>query len=384
MDRFVLEMILFCTLAALHGKLSVDGQSFIPAAGTFVDKFGKKSQSIDITWTYNVSSLDGVSILCGFPSDFVIRKKGTDAASLVPKYHGRASAIDNVGQRKIGFQLLNIGFGDAKDVFCILFTADPTIFYSGTYKLKICEVPEFRNCLIEGTTSTTGQTIFALQEGQTLNSTCYVYGNPIPKLTCGTYDDKNNQVGQNAEVTGNFTNLPISSRLRFFNVRRGVTKVKCVADGGPAGEISMEVKVQVDHVPTAPVEVRLIESTYTSIKIGWRKPASPGYSGISNYLMELFYPNRTETVRNMTVTDGSPLLEYTFLHLHHDQEYRIRISAYNAVGKGAYAEGSYRTVRIKPDDGGRSGGSTRDGTTVGIVFGVMLPLFSLSSFFSLY
>ncbi|XP_065056067.1 uncharacterized protein LOC135684431 isoform X4 [Rhopilema esculentum] len=356
-------------------KLKIcDGQSFNPAAGTFVDKFGNKSQSIEVTWTYDISSLESGSILCGFQSDYVVRKKGTAAASLVPKYQGRASAIDDPGQRKIGFQLRNIDFGDAKDVLCTFLASDLTPTYSGIYKIKIYEVPEFRNCLTEGTTSTTGQTIFALQEGQTLNSTCYVYGNPIPKLTCGTYDDKNNQVGQNAEVTGNFTNLPISSRLRFFNVRRGVTKVRCVADGGPTGKKSMEVNVQVDHVATAPVEVRLIESTYTSIRIGWKKPASPGYSAITDYLFELYHPNNTETVRNMTVTGGNPTLEYTFLYLNRDQEYRIRISAYNAVGRGAYAEQSYRTVPKKPEVGGRSGDSMSDGTIVGIVFGVIAAI----------
>ena len=116
----------------------VDGQSFNPAAGTFVDKFGNRSQSIEVTWTYDISSLDGVIILCGFQTDYVIRKKGTTAAFLVPKYQGRASAIDNIGQRKIGFKLLNVGFGHAKDVSCTLFTSDLTPFYSGTYKLKIC------------------------------------------------------------------------------------------------------------------------------------------------------------------------------------------------------------------------------------------------------
>ena len=134
--EYELKTILFCC-KIIFMLFFVDGQSFNPAAGTFVDKFGNRSQSIEVTWTYDISSLDGVIILCGFQTDYVIRKKGTTAASVVDKYQGRASVIDNVGQRKIGFKLSNVGFGDAKDVSCTLLTSDLTPFYSGVYKIKI-------------------------------------------------------------------------------------------------------------------------------------------------------------------------------------------------------------------------------------------------------
>ena len=105
----------------------------------------------------------------------------------------------------------------------------------------------FASCLDDGLSSdTTGARYFAVREGEVLNSTCYVYGNPVPSLVCRTYDQANNQREALPARTRNYTSMPLNERMVFFNVRREVTKVQCVADGGPAGKQLREQNVRVD------------------------------------------------------------------------------------------------------------------------------------------
>ena len=105
----------------------------------------------------------------------------------------------------------------------------------------------FASCLDDGLTrDANGARYFAVREGEVLNSTCYVYGNPVPSLVCRTYDQSNIQQQALPPRTRNYTSLPLSERMCFFFVRRTVTKIKCVADGGPTGKQSKEQDVRVD------------------------------------------------------------------------------------------------------------------------------------------
>lgn len=80
----------------------------------------------------------------------------------------------------------------------------------------------------------------------TLNSTCMVYGNPVPQLRCTTYDKDNRQVFALTPTRRNYTAYPIRNRMLFYGVGSEVTKVRCVADGGPTGWLAMEQAVRVD------------------------------------------------------------------------------------------------------------------------------------------
>lgn len=109
----------------------------------------------------------------------------------------------------------------------------------------------FANCLADGLLrDTAGVDYFGLREDGVLNSTCYVYGNPVPTLVCKTYDTNNIEQAslQPTRNLGksNFTSFPLNERMLFFNVKRLVTKVTCVADGGPTGKVSIERAVRVD------------------------------------------------------------------------------------------------------------------------------------------
>ena len=76
--------------------------------------------------------------------------------------------------------------------------------------------------------------VFELNEGDTLNSTCLVFGNPPPYMQCSLVNNREQVV--NGAITKreprNFT-ASIGKRLQFHNVRRAVSRVKCVLDGGP-------------------------------------------------------------------------------------------------------------------------------------------------------
>ena len=111
--------------------------------------------------------------------------------------------------------------------------------------------PVFANCLTDGLlTDPSGVSHFALREDGALNSTCYVYGNPVPTLDCKTYDINNIEQASVRPIKNdgksNFTSFPVADRMLIYNVKRAVTKVKCVADGGPTGTLSIERVVRVD------------------------------------------------------------------------------------------------------------------------------------------
>ena len=108
------------------------------------------------------------------------------------------------------------------------------------------EPPVFINCLADGLSNENGVSFFALREGGVLNSTCTVYGNPVPSLVCATYDIANRQQFALTSRNTNYTAFPLQNRMLIYNVQRAVTKVRCVADGGPTGRATLEQNVQVD------------------------------------------------------------------------------------------------------------------------------------------
>ena len=95
----------------------------------------------------------------------------------------------------------------------------------------------------------------------------------------------------------------------------------------------MEIFLLLD-LPSAPRDIKLVKSTPDSIRISWTAPQQPGVSRITDYYMELLHPNGTVTTTNYTVLSVNPILDYTFTKLFANLEYRIRVSAYNAIGRG--------------------------------------------------
>lgn len=88
-------------------------------------------------------------------------------------------------------------------------------------------------------------------------------------------------------------------------------------------------------LPSEPRNVRLVQSTLSYIRITWDPPVEPGISVISDYFMEWTHPNQTITSINYTVLNqGNPVLDYTFKNLYPEQNYKVVMSAYNAVGQG--------------------------------------------------
>ena len=99
----------------------------------------------------------------------------------------------------------------------------------------------------------------------------------------------------------------------------------------------MEIFLLLD-LPSAPRDIKLVKSTPNSIRISWTTPQQPGVSRITDYYMELFHPNGTVTTTNYTVLSFTPILDYTFTNLFANLEYRIRVSAYNAIGRGEQSQ----------------------------------------------
>ena len=76
--------------------------------------------------------------------------------------------------------------------------------------------------------------LFELKEGDTLSTTCIIYGNPTPYIRCYLV----NELGVTLPGTTtkreqrNYTSS-IGSRLMFHNVRRSAFRLQCLLDGGP-------------------------------------------------------------------------------------------------------------------------------------------------------
>ena len=80
-------------------------------------------------------------------------------------------------------------------------------------------------------------------EGDTLSSTCLVYGVPTPFVQCYLLN-KANKVDNGAITEREQINFTRSNgkMLQFRNIHRTVFKIKCVVDGGPPQRRISEIK----------------------------------------------------------------------------------------------------------------------------------------------
>ena len=99
--------------------------------------------------------------------------------------------------------------------------------------LLFAEPPRIVQCMLDGIADIVRRNYFALMEGETLSTTCIVYGDPKPFLRCYLLNEKGEV--DNGQITSkekrNFTH-EIGKRLQFHNVRRSATKIECEIDGG--------------------------------------------------------------------------------------------------------------------------------------------------------
>ena len=74
-----------------------------------------------------------------------------------------------------------------------------------------------------------------MNEGDTLSSTCLVYGIPIPYIQCSLRNNLDEVLtgAETKRVQRNFTKK-FGESIRFNNVRRTAYRVKCIIDGGKA------------------------------------------------------------------------------------------------------------------------------------------------------
>jgi len=359
----------------LLNEITVNAQRFeAPAIDT--NYYGNLSESVDFVWTYTTPDTSRTSIVCIVNLVNIVFKRAGATADIQVGFVGRATVIDDTTSSpyRIGFKLNNLAFSDASNYYCSMTYDGGGPIRSKVYRFQIYERPRTVNCLTNGLMlDNNGVKYFGLREGGVLNSTCYVYGNPVPTLKCRTYDNANNQQAELTEVTRNYTSYPLNELMRFFNVRRAVTKVKCVADGKQAGKLIIERVVRVDYLPSAPRDIKLVKSTPDSIRISWTPPLQHGISRITDYYMELFHPNCTTTMTNYTVLSANPILDYTFNRLFANLEYRIRVSAYNAIGRGEQSnEAKFKTVYFDSTQGKATDTSIGAST---IALYTLIPLF---------
>ncbi len=94
--------------------------------------------------------------------------------------------------------------------------------------LSFSEPPRFIDCL-----GPVGKTI-AINEGQSVNSTCSYYGNPRPELTCRVLDVNNAQVSPPFPITVS-QNLTGTNRLLLSGVGKNAKFVSCTASHTATG-----------------------------------------------------------------------------------------------------------------------------------------------------
>ena len=85
--------------------------------------------------------------------------------------------------------------------------------------------------------------MFELNEGDTLSTTCLVYGNPTPFIQCSLVNKLDEVVNgaMTKKKQRNFTNI-YGRILQFHNVHRTAYRIKCVMDGGPAARRTVEFR----------------------------------------------------------------------------------------------------------------------------------------------
>lgn len=84
-------------------------------------------------------------------------------------------------------------------------------------------------------------------------------------------------------------------------------------------------------LPGEPSKLCLIDSTKTSITLGWEKPVYDGGSEITHYILEQMNTEEREWV---TINPQVKTCEYVVSHLKPGTYYFFRVSAVNCKGKG--------------------------------------------------
>lgn len=96
-------------------------------------------------------------------------------------------------------------------------------------------------------------------------------------------------------------------------------------------------------LPGEPSKLRVVDSTKTSITLGWEKPVYDGGSEIKHYILEQM---NTEEKEWVITNPQVKACEYVVSHLKPGTYYFFRVSAVNCKGKGEDTK-MYQPVQAK-------------------------------------
>ena len=111
---------------------------------------------------------------------------------------------------------------------------------------------------------------------------------------------------------------------------------------------SILFSLYVTDKPDAPVELKAVAITFTTIKIRWSaSKKDPGRSKVTAYNLTAIPLNgtkKTAQTGNVAITTIA-LLEYTFSNLQAGTYYRISVAAFNKAGQGKPKQATFQTTR---------------------------------------
>lgn len=96
-------------------------------------------------------------------------------------------------------------------------------------------------------------------------------------------------------------------------------------------------------LPGEPSKLRVVDSTKTSITLGWEKPVYDGGSEITHYILDQMNAEDKEWV---TINPQVKACEYVVSHLKPGTYYYFRVFAVNCKGKGEDIK-MYQPVQAK-------------------------------------